>query len=161
MNYSLIVAMTDKHVIGKEGKMPWHLPADLAYFKANTLNKTLVMGRNTYDSIGKALPQRRNIVLSRQSGYQLDDAEVISHIEQLPELCAREREIMVIGGGQIYQQFLPLSQKLYITWVDGQFAGDTHFPRIDWHQWQQSYEEPHQADARNPHPFRFCHYQRR
>jgi len=162
MNFSLIVAMTEKtQVIGNYGKMPWHLPADLAYFKATTLNKTIVMGRNTYLAIGKALPQRRNIVLSRQPDYQLADAEVVPDIAALAQICAADEEIMIIGGGQIYQQFLPLSQQLYITWIAADLSGDTHFPAVDWQAWQMSAEQKQTADAHNPYNYRFCHYQRR
>jgi len=155
---SLIVAMTADQVIGYQGKMPWYLPADLAYFKQQTLHKPIVMGHTTYRAIGKALPLRDNIVLSRQADLSLVDASVITQPDSL--LQRQEAEIMIIGGAQIYQLFLPLADVLYITWIEAQIKGDTYFPDITWADWQLTKQNKQSADQKNGYDLRFCCYQR-
>lgn len=132
MSVAMIAAMTRDGVIGRDNGMPWHLPEDLAYFKQVTLGKPVIMGRKTFDSIGRPLPQRVNIVITRQADFSApgvvvvaDPAQALAAAQQVP---ARDNEIMVIGGGTIYQHFLPLCQKLYLTTIDISVAGDTYFP---------------------------------
>lgn len=128
MNISLIAAMAFDQVIGMENAMPWNLPGDLAWFKRQTLNKPVIMGRVTYEALGRPLPQRVNIVLSSQAGTETGVIWVKSIEEALEAAKAVEGadEIMVIGGGKVYQQFLPLANKLYLTHVDAEVIGDTH-----------------------------------
>lgn len=152
---SIVVAMSKDKIIGFQNRLPWHLPADLKYFKQLTLHKTIVMGRKTFESIGRPLPQRENIVLSHQT-LQIEGCQVISSLEQLPH----DKEIMVIGGAQIYKLALPLANDLYITWVDGKFEGDTLFPDLDWKNWKQLSIESHLPDEKNPFPYHFTYYQR-
>jgi len=139
---SLIAALAVDRVIGMENAMPWNLPADLAWFKRNTLNKPVVMGRHTWESIGRPLPGRKNIVISSAA-------------------CGDEPEIMVIGGGRVYEQFLPKAQKLYLTHIDAEVEGDTHFPDYEPDDWESVFSEFHDADAQNSHSYCFEILERR
>lgn len=156
MMISMIAAMAAGRVIGADNQMPWHLPADLAHFKRTTLGKPVVMGRKTYESIGRALPGRLNIVVTRDQHYTLDDAEVVNSCEAAVEAAGDVSELMIIGGGTIYDHFLPLAQRLYLTEISLEVSGDTYFP--DYHevgQWATMESESHPADEKNPYPYRF------
>lgn len=155
MNISLIAAMAFDQVIGMENAMPWNLPGDLAWFKRQTLNKPVIMGRVTYEALGRPLPQRVNIVLSSQAGTETGVIWVKSIEEALEAAKAVEGadEIMVIGGGKVYQQFLPLANKLYLTHVDAEVIGDTHFPVYEPDEWDSIFTEYHEADEANSHSF--------
>lgn len=139
---SLIVACANNHVIGLANRMPWHVPADLKYFKQTTLGKPVIMGRKTWDSIGRPLPGRLNLVVSRQSELQLDGAEVCASLEAAIERAdswAREQgvsELMLIGGEQLYRQALDRAERVYLTRVDLQPEGDAWFPELDMTQWE-------------------------
>lgn len=154
MIISLIAAMTNQRVIGKDNQMPWHLPADLAWFKRNTVNKPVIMGRKTYQSIGRPLPGRHNIVLSSQPG---DDERVtwVSSAEQALSMAGDVEEVMIIGGGNIYQQFLPLANRLYITFIEVELDGDTQFPDYQPQLWLTTFTECHQNDSHNAYDYRF------
>jgi dihydrofolate reductase len=152
---SIVVAMSKDNIIGFQNRLPWYLPADLKYFKQLTLNKTIVMGRKTFESIGKPLPQRENIIVSHQP-LHLEGCKVISNLDQLPF----DKEIMIIGGAQIYILALPLVNDLYITWVDGNFTGDTFFPKLDWKDWEQISIHSHLPDEKNLFSYHFTHYRR-
>lgn len=144
---SLIVAHDENRVIGFENKMPWHLPGDLKYFKEQTMGKPVIMGRKTFESIGKPLPGRRNIVISRNPAYQHEGIEVVTSLEEALSLVHGVPEVMIIGGEQIFRMALPLADRLYITKIEHSFEGDTYFPAYD-DEWQQVAErEPVQADA--------------
>ena len=132
---SLIVAMTPQCVIGRDGDLPWHLPADLKRFKAITMDKPIVMGRKTYESIGRPLPGRHNIVVTRSKDYQPDGVSAVHSLAQALQVAGDAPEIMVIGGAQLYEAALPLAHRLYITVVEKEFTGDTYFPELDWSQW--------------------------
>jgi len=125
---SLVAAMAKNRVIGKNGDMPWHLPSELQYFKEITMGKPIVMGRTTFESIGRPLPGRRNIVISRQHQQLPSTVDAVSSPEEALALVADAPEVMVIGGGQIYDCFLPYATRLYITHIDLDVEGDTHFP---------------------------------
>ncbi|MEC5317462.1 type 3 dihydrofolate reductase [Brenneria populi subsp. brevivirga] len=154
MVISLIAALAVDRVIGMENAMPWHLPADLAWFKRHTLGKPVVMGRNTFRSIGRPLPGRLNIVVSRHPG----DDEGVTWVSSLDEAIAAAgdaQEVMVIGGGSIYQQMLPQANRLYLTHIDVEVEGDTHFPDYEPDEWQSTFSEFHDADERNSHSYCF------
>ena len=155
MNISLIAAMAFDQVIGMENAMPWNLPGDLAWFKRQTLNKPVIMGRVTYEALGRPLPQRVNIVLSSQAGTETGVIWVKSVEEALEAAKTVEGadEIMVIGGGKVYQQFLPMANKLYLTHVDAEVIGDTHFPDYAPDEWDSIFTEYHEADEANSHGF--------
>lgn len=128
MHISLVVAMAADRVIGKDNNMPWHLPSELKHFKAVTMGKPIVMGRRTYESIGRPLPGRHNIVLTRQRAELPDEVSVAANVEQALEQAGAVDEVMIIGGGEVYRQFLPLATRLYITEIDLAVDGDTRFP---------------------------------
>jgi dihydrofolate reductase len=162
MRISMIAAMAKNRVIGLENNMPWHLPADLQHFKAITLGKPVVMGRKTFESIGRPLPGRRNVVVSRQLPEDTKGAEWVSSLEQAFTLLTGAAEVMVIGGGQIYQQCLPFAQRLYLTEIDLTTAGDAFFPDYQaMATWQLIAEQYYAADQRNPHSCRFITLERR
>lgn len=126
---SLMVAHDPNHVIGKENQLPWHIPEDLAYFKKHTVGKGIVMGRNTYESIGRPLPKRRNIVVSRRADLQIEGTDVVHSLEDAVRLAAEvHEEVMIIGGEQIFRSILPKADRLYITLIHKEFDGDTYFP---------------------------------
>ncbi len=153
---SLIVAATRNQVIGRDNQMPWHLPADLRYFKQCTLGKPIIMGRKTWESLGRPLPGRLNIVISRQLDTELAGAEVFADLEtaikRAKEWAAQQgvSEVMVIGGGQIYQQALALAQKVYLTRIELELEGDAFFPVLDVQQWQQIDAQTHPAQNEEP-----------
>lgn len=152
---SLIVAMDRNRLIGRDNGLPWRLPDDLKQFKRLTVGKTILMGRKTWESLGRPLPDRDNWVLSRDPGFAPSGARVFSSLDAA--LAAhRDGELMVIGGAQLYQQALPLAQRLYLTEVDAQIEdGDAWFPPIDRSQWREVSAEAYPADERHAHPFRF------
>lgn len=163
MQISMIAAMAHDRVIGLDNQMPWHLPADLAHFKRVTLGKPVLMGRKTFESIGRPLPGRRNLVISRNPDYQADGVEMVSSVEVALARLQGEgvEELMVIGGGHLYAQLLPRADRLYLTRIDLAVEGDTRFPAFDDGRWQLVESEPHAADEKNPHPYRFETWQRR
>lgn len=151
----MIAAMAKNRVIGANNQMPWHLPADLRHFKSMTLGKPIIMGRKTYESIGKALPGRVNIVISR-SPLTLNDASTATNLETAIELADENDEVMIIGGGQLYQACLPLCHRLYLTHIDLDVAGDTYFPEYQSNAcWKNIASEQHNPDAQNPYHYRF------
>ncbi len=160
MMISLIAAMAADRVIGMDNAMPWHLPADLAWFKRQTLDKPVIMGRRTWESIGRPLPGRLNIVISSQPG----DAEGVSWVTSVDEAlqaAGEVEEVMVIGGGRIYEQLLPRADRLYLTHIDAEVVGDTTFPDFEPEEWQSTFSEFHDADEKNSHSFCFEILQRR
>ncbi|WP_323899258.1 type 3 dihydrofolate reductase [Aeromonas hydrophila] len=163
MMISMIAAMAHDRVIGLDNQMPWHLPADLAHFKRVTLGKPVLMGRKTFESIGRPLPGRRNLVISHNSDYRADGVEVIDSVEAALALLAGSdvAELMVIGGGHLYGQLLPRADRLYLTRIDLAVEGDTRFPAFDEGDWSCIEREPHQPDEKNPHSYCFETWQRR
>lgn len=163
MMISMIAAMAHDRVIGLDNQMPWHLPADLAHFKRVTLGKPVLMGRKTFESIGRPLPGRRNLVISRNPDYRADGVEVIDSVDAALALLAGNdvAELMVIGGGHLYGQLLPRADRLYLTRIDLAVEGDTRFPAFDEGDWSCIKRESHQPDEKNPHPYRFETWQRR
>ena len=163
MKISMIAAMAHDRVIGKDNQMPWHMPADLAHFKRVTLGKPVLMGRKTFESIGRPLPGRRNLVISRNPSYQADGIEVVGSVEAALALLADNEvaEVMVIGGGHLYAELLPKADCLYLTRIELEVEGDTRFPAFADEQWQCVEREVHQADEKNPHPYRFETWRRK
>ncbi|MGB9430048.1 MAG: type 3 dihydrofolate reductase [Gammaproteobacteria bacterium] len=161
MMLSLIVAIGEHNEIGKAGKMPWHLPADLKHFKTITLGKPIIMGRKTFEAIGKPLPERRNIVITREKAYRADGCEVAHSLPAALVLAAGVPEIMVIGGGEIYREALPRAQRIYLTRVHAAFDADTFFPTLDPADWREATREDHGSDERNPFNYSFLMLERR
>ncbi|TCJ94658.1 dihydrofolate reductase [Volucribacter psittacicida] len=154
MTLSMIVAMTQNRVIGKDNQMPWHLPADLAWFKQHTLGKPVIMGRKTFESIGRALPKRPNIILSR-SAFHHQDIQVVQDMETALALSKDYPEAMLIGGGQLFEQYIDKVDRLYLTIIQTELAGDTFFPELDWTQWHIQSELYRPADEQNAYDLRF------
>ena len=147
--------------IGLNNTMPWHLPADLRFFKQTTMGHPVIMGRKTYESIGKALPGRKNIVLSRSANFAPTDALVAQSPAEAIELLQHEAKVFVIGGASIYANWLPLCHELWHTQVQATFTADKYFPEIRPEQWQLSSAECRSADDRNPYDIVFRHYSRK
>jgi len=159
---SLIWAMDNNRLIGANNQMPWgisDIPADMAWFRQHTLGKSVLMGRKTFESIGKPLPKRRNIILSRQKDLKIDGCEIIHSLDEAVEMF-KDEELMVMGGAEIYQLALPFADKLYDTQIEHSFQGDTWFPDINLDQWTNTHSENHQPDEKNKYPYRFEIYQR-
>ncbi len=154
MIISMIAAMADNRIIGKDNQMPWHLPADFVWFKRCTMGKPVVMGRKTYESIGRPLPGRQNIVISRDNSLSIEGVTTVTSIEQALEAAGDVEEVMIIGGGAIYAACLPMANKLYVTHIDAAIEGDTQFP--DWgKKYRETYSETYQADEKNAYNMRF------
>jgi dihydrofolate reductase len=146
---SIIVAASANNVIGVDGRLPWRLPEDLKRFKEITMGKPMIMGRATYDSIGRALPGRTSIVISRQSGFKAEGCIVVDSIDAAINAAGDVDEVMVIGGGEIYRQVLPMVDRIYMTRVQAEVEGDTRFPELDMDEWVvQSVEEYPAGDQR-------------
>ena len=155
---SMVVATANNRVIGKDNDMPWHLPADLAYFKKTTLGKPVIMGRKTYESIGRPLPGRQNIVISRDINYKAEGVETVSSVDAALALVSEVEEVMVIGGGAIYQHCLPAADRLYITHIEAEIEGDTQFPFYDTNIWKKVSSSIRLADDKNAYNLSFCVY---
>lgn len=156
---TLIAAMDLNGVIGRGGDMPWHLPGDLRWFKQNTQGKPIVMGRRTFESIGRALPRRRNFVITRNTDFTAAGVETVADLKQAVTLVGPAAELMVIGGAHIYALALPYADRLLITRIEAEYRGDTWFPTIDWSQWQLVADTPQTATESAP-AHRFMTYQR-
>jgi dihydrofolate reductase len=158
---SMIAAMDQNRVIGQQNKLPWHLPADLQHFKQLTLGKPIIMGRKTYESIGKPLPQRTNVIITHNQHYRVAGCQVMHSIKDAITTFAAEPELMVIGGTTIFEQCLPLAQTLYLTLIQHSFAGDTYFPQWNPTQWLEIEHQECAPDKMNPYPYRFSTLVRR
>lgn len=166
MNLAIIVAQAENRVIGINNNLPWHLPEDLRYFKRVTMGKPIIMGRKTFESIGRPLPGRTNIVVSRDTAYQPENVKVVNSLEAAKELAESIcmvngcDEAMVIGGAQIYEQALPLADRLYLTQVHAEVKGDALFPAFHPGDWAEVGREDFSADGPNPYDYSFIVLQR-
>lgn len=139
MKISMIAAMAENRVIGRSNDLPWHIPEDLRYFMDTTLHKPVVMGRKTFDSLGKLLPKRPNLILTRQKDWSVEGAQIFSSLEESLEFCRKtypDEECFVIGGQQIYEQAMPLADRLYLTVIHRSYEGDSYFPEVNWEDFQ-------------------------
>ena len=158
---SIICGFDQNRLIGNNNALPWHLPADMAYFKKTTMSKPILMGRKTYESIGRPLPGRRNIIISRDESYRAEGCETAAGIQQAIDLVNEQQEVMLIGGSSLYEQTLPLAKTLYITEIHHQFSGDAWFPAINSDDWLESWREEHEADESNKYAYAFVKYIRK
>lgn len=160
---SIIVATTVNHVIGKDGKLPWHLPADMKYFKRITHGHHVIMGRKTFESLPGPLPGRKLIVLSHDPNYQADGCQVATNFNAALRIAreANETEVFIAGGSNIYEQALIGADKIYLTLVRAKVEGDTFFPELDAHSWLEVNRSSHIPDDNNPYPCDFIEYVRR
>jgi dihydrofolate reductase len=156
---SLIWAMGENRTIGKDNDMPWHLPADLAYFKKVTSGHTVLMGRKTHESIGRSLPNRKNIIITHNKEYKAEGCTVVHSVEEALN-HTNEDEVFVIGGAQIYDVFLPTADRLYITQIEQSFDGDAFFPPFDLSKWKLISEEQGIKSEKNPYDYKFLVYEK-
>lgn len=157
---TLIVAATENNAIGKNNQMLWHLPNDFKYFKKNTLQHSVVMGRKTFVSIGKPLPERRNIILTRDMNYSHEEVDVANSVQEVLNYCRDEREIFIIGGAEIYKQTLPLADKILLTRVHTTIDGDAYFPELLDHEWKLVSTEKHEKNEKHAFDYTFEVYER-
>lgn len=157
---TLVVARAENGVIGRDNQLPWRLPEDLAHFKRVTLGKPIIMGRKTYDSIGRPLPGRRNIVVSRNPDLQIEGCDVAGSLIDAQRLCVGVDEICLIGGAQLYAEALASADKLIVTEIAKAFEGDASFPVLDRSQWRETARETHHAGAPNDFDYAFVTYER-
>lgn len=157
MTLSLIVAIDENNGMGKENNLPWHLPADLKHFKTLTTGHPIIMGRKTYDSIGKPLPNRRNIVITRQN-INIEGVEVVQSLDEAIGICNSEEEVFVIGGAQIFELTLDRADILYLTLIHHNFDADTFFPELDPDSWKQEESILHEPDEKNNYSYTFIKY---
>lgn len=161
MRLSLIVAMDERGGIGSCNRLPWTLPKDLKRVREITMGHSILLGRKNYESIGKPLPGRRNIILTRDQTYRANGCEIIHAMEDLFFLCSGENEVFVFGGSEIYELYLPYVDRMYITKIKDSFEVDTYFPDLDWSEWNEVSKEKHVKDEKNPHDFEFALYERK
>ncbi|MDQ0245399.1 dihydrofolate reductase [Bacillus fengqiuensis] len=157
---SLIAAMDENRLIGKNNDLPWRLPADLAYFKKITMGHVIVMGRKTFESIGKPLPGRENVIVTSQQDYKVEGASIVHSIEELLQLDEDSKEVFVIGGAHLYEQTLAHAHRLYLTEIQEQFEGDAYFPQIDERKWSVASKIEGIKDEKNPYIYYFTVYER-
>jgi dihydrofolate reductase len=161
MRLSIIVAMSKNGVIGREGKLPWHISEDLRRFKRTTMGHPIIMGRKTYESIGRPLPGRRSIVITREADWKADGVTTATSFDDALLACQDADEAFVIGGAQIYDLAIPQADRLYVTRIAAEVEGDVRWPPIDWSDWRLVEQEPREPDDNNPYPYRFEIYDRR
>ena len=161
MIVSLIVAMGKNRVIGVNGKIPWHLPKELQLFKRVTMGHHIIMGRKTWESIGRLLPGRTTVIVTRQKGYAVSGAIVTNTLEGALAACNNDSEVFVIGGGELYKLALPLAHRIYLTTVDTSPAGDTDMPEFDMREWKLTSSERFGADEKHAFTYEFAVYERR
>jgi len=155
---SLIAAMANNRVIGKDSEMPWHLPADLQHFKSITMSKPIVMGRKTYQSIGRPLPGRQNVVISRNRQFIAEGCDVVGSLSAAINLLSDEVEVMIIGGGFLYSQTIDKANKLYLTFIDLKIEGDTYFPEYRHLNLRECHREKHLPDDKNAYAYEFVDF---
>ena len=152
--------MSKNRVIGANGAIPWHLPEELKRFKALTMGHSIIMGRKTWESIGRLLPGRKTVIVTRQPGYRVPGATIAHSLDAAIAACGDDSEIFVIGGAELYAQALPRAGRLYLTTVDAEVAGDTVMPEFDAGSWRETSSVAFAADDRHLHPFRCVNYER-
>lgn len=155
MRVSIIAAHARNHVIGINNSLPWNLPADLQHFKKITLGKPVIMGRKTYESIGRPLPGRLNIIITRDQDFSAENCVIVHNIDAALAAASGHEEVMIIGGASFYEQALPYASRMYLTIIDEDFNGDAYFPAYDANEWQLSAEQHCTPDDKNPHHYRF------
>jgi len=160
MTISIIAAVGNNRVIGNKNSLPWHLPADMEYFRKNTFGKPIIMGSKTFESIGKSLPSRKNIILSDDIDYKAPSCLVVHSIEEALKEAEGNDEVMIVGGASIYKQFLPLANRMYLTFIHHNFEGDSFFPEYDLREWKEIKRIDNQADKNNPYPYSFVVFEK-
>lgn len=163
MNIAFVVAASENNIIGRDNKLPWHLPNDLKFFKNTTWAMPIIMGRKTFESFSKALPGRTNIVITRQADWKADGVVVVNNLEQALEAASvtDAKEAFIIGGGDIFRQSWPIADKIYITRVHAEFEGDVFFPVITENEWQLESDIKFEADEKHQYDYSFQQWKRK
>lgn len=159
MIVTIVVAIAENYAIGKNNRLLWHMPADLRHFKQITTGHTVIMGRKTYDSVGKPLPNRRNIIVTRQD-ITIEGCQVVKSIDDALVLCQSEQEVFIVGGAEIYKMAMSKTDRIYLTIIHHSFDADTVFPEIDYTEWREAAREDHQPDEKNKFPYSFITLER-
>lgn len=160
MHISIVAAISQNWVIGNKNRLPWSIPGELKHFRDITWGKPIIMGRKTHEAIGRVLPGRENIILTKQHTFQKEGCIVFHDFKSLIDSFSNEKEYMVIGGAEVYQLFLPLASKMYITWIYHNFSGDCFFPSWDTKAWVLQTEQVHEVSPNNPYKFSYQIYKR-
>jgi len=160
MTISFVVAMSKNRVIGKDGVIPWHMPADFKYMRKITDGKPLIMGRKTHESIGRPLPNRKNIILTRDTSYKSDGCIVVNTKEEALSAAKPAKEIIIFGGEGIYKMFLDKADRMYLTIIDANIDGDTFFPKFNKSEWKEVFNEKHKRDVDNQYDYEFLTLER-
>ena len=158
---SILVAMAKNRTIGINNSLPWHIPQDLKYFKALTMGHHIVMGRKTFESIGKPLPGRTTVVVTRNRTLKIEGCAVVHSLEEAIAACANDNEIFIVGGAELYAQALPLTDTLYVTEIQQDAEGDAHFPAFDQKLWREAARERHSQEIPQPLEYHFVEYRRK
>lgn len=153
MRISIIVAVAENNVIGKDNKLIWNLPKDLKHFKETTTGHYIIQGRKTFESFGRPLPNRTNVIITHNQNYKADECIVVHSLNEAFEIAKNEQEVFIIGGGKIYEQALPVADRIYLTKVHHSFDGDTFFPKINMQEWQEISRVDIESDEKNKYPF--------
>jgi len=167
MIISIIAALGNNRVIGNKNMLPWDLPADMDHFRELTLGKPIIMGQNTFDSIGRALPSRHNIVLTRDKELLIPNCEMAYSLDHAIELAEKSEmgkasgEVMICGGASIYEQYLSRANKMYLTFIEGDFKGDTFFPEFNFKRWKEIEKTSHEVDEKNGYPYSFVVFEKK
>jgi dihydrofolate reductase len=163
MIIALVLAVSENGVIGKDNALPWRLPADLRYFRKVTASYPLIMGRKTFDSVGRPLPGRRNIIITRQANFQIPGCDVVHTLDEAIQLAQSTNapQISIVGGAEIFRQALPLATRIYLTRIHAEFEGDAFFAIPDPEKWKEVSRDDHLADAENPYSYSFIVYERK
>lgn len=159
---SFIWAMDQNRVIGKNNQLPWRLPEDLKFFKETTMGHPIVMGRKTFESIGKPLPGRENVILTRDQSYEAEGCTVVYSVDELVEKAEKEEQLFITGGAEIFRLMLPFVDRLYVTVIEESFDGDTYFPKeLDWDEWEMVSATPGLKNEKNPYDYQFRIYEKK
>lgn len=161
MTISIIVALAKNRVIGKNNNLPWHIPQDLAHFNKLTMGKPVIMGQKTFESIGKPLSGRKNIILTKDNNFQPAGCISVHSIGDALTVADEAAEVMIAGGASVYSQFLPLADRMYLTLIDADIEGDAYFPEFDWSDWREVEKTENLPDKNNPYKYAFLTLQRK
>ncbi len=161
IRYTIIAALSENRVIGRNGTLPWRMPADLAHFKRLSMGHPILMGRKNHEDIGRPLPGRSNIILTRQEGFQAQSCIVVHHLNEVESVVPDDSEIMVIGGAEIYAKLMPRANRIYFTIIHANIDGDTFFPEFNQAEWEETGRQDHLADKKNPYPYSFVTLERK
>jgi dihydrofolate reductase len=160
MNLSIIVALSENNVVGINNQLPWHLSADLKRLKSITMGHHLIMGRKTFESIGKPLPGRTNVIITHNKEYKAEGAVVVSSVKEALETAKNDSEAFIFGGGEVFKETLPMVNKIYMTKIHQTFNGDTFFPELKSNEWKETFREEHQPDEKNQYRYSFINLER-